>query len=320
MNTLGCAVLFLCASVLAVQQPPLFRTANHTIAVYATVRDASGHLVPHLTKDDFSVSDDGQRTDIVVFSNEPVPITVALMLDMSESMGPNYLEVRAAARAFIDALWEGDRATIGTFGAEVAVSPHLTSDKVILRRVAEEEIWPGGRTPMWNGLRAGMMALSGQPGRRVVVALTDGQEACPAFMYDRVPYPPGLLSEIDFRKSLNTELAGTLCVSAPDVARQAAMQGVMVYGVQFRGTGSAPDSIAHFQALIDESGGGRFALETNADLATTFARVVEELHHQYTIGFVPHALDGKAHHVTLRLKDPTLRVRTRNTYVAPLNS
>jgi hypothetical protein len=119
---------------------------------------------------------------------------------------------------------------------------------------------------------------------------------------------------------LNTDLAETLCVKAPDVARQAATQGFMVYGVQFRGTGSAPDSTADFQALIDESGGGRFELETNADLATTFARVVEELHHQYTIGFVPRALDGKAHRVSLRAKRPNLRVRTRTTYVAPLHS
>ena len=319
MNAPGRAALFLGASVLTLQQPPLFRTAIHTISVYATVRDSSGHLVPNLTKDDFSVSDDGQPSDIVVFSNEPVPITVALMLDMSNSMGPNFLEVRAAARAFIDALWEGDRATIGTFGAEVAVSPHLTSDKAILKRVAEEEIWPGGGTPMWNGLRAGMLALTGQPGRRVVVALTDGQEACPAAMYDRVvPSPPS--SKVDFLRSLNTELAGALCVTAPDVARQAAMQDFMVYGVQFRGPGSASDSVGNFQALIDESGGGRFELETNADLAATFARVVDELHHQYTIGFVPRALDGKTHRVSLRAKDPHLRVRTRKTYVAPVTS
>jgi len=117
---------------------------------------------------------------------------------------------------------------------------------------------------------------------------------------------------------LNTELARTLCATAPVVARQAAVQDVMVYGVQFRGSGSAPGSIPDFEALIDESGGGRFELATNADLAATFARVVEELHHQYTVGFVPHVLDGKQHRVSLRAKDPELRVRTRKTYVAPV--
>jgi VWFA-related protein len=320
MTSLSRAALCACASTMVLQQQPFFRMDVNTIAVYATVRDASGHLVPNLTKDDFTVTDDRQPADIVVFSNDPVPITVALMLDMSESMAGDYLQVRAAARAFVDELWEGDRATIGTFGAEVAVSPHLTSNKTTLKRIADEEVWPGGGTPLWSGLRAAMTALTGQPGRRVVLALTDGGEACPAPGYDRVPaihsQPPGrIIQTWEPRDALG------VCATGSEVERRAMMQEFMVYGVEFhRRRLVSPESVMRLHDIIDETGGGRFQLDTNADLAATFARVVEELHHQYTIGFVPHTLDGKEHRVDLRAKNPQLRARARKSYVAPIKS
>ena len=67
MSAIARAALCTCVYLLVLQQRPSFRTDVNTIAVYATVRDASGHLVPNLTKDDFTVTDDGQATDIVVF-------------------------------------------------------------------------------------------------------------------------------------------------------------------------------------------------------------------------------------------------------------
>ena len=60
MSTSARAALCTCAYLLVLQQRPSFRTDVNTIAVYATVRDATGHLVPNLTKDDFTVTDDGQ--------------------------------------------------------------------------------------------------------------------------------------------------------------------------------------------------------------------------------------------------------------------
>ena len=306
--------------MLVFQQRPFFRTDVNTVALYATVRDAGGHLVPNLTKDDFTISDDGQPADIVAFSNEPVPITVALMLDMSNSMAGDYVQVRAAAHAFVDELWEGDRATIGTFGAEVAVSPHLTSDKTILKRVADEEVWPGGGTPLWAGLRAAMVALTGQPGRRIVLVLTDGGEACPARAYDRLPaMASSTAGHLVATSETNAALDG-ICSTGPDEERRAVRQDFMVYGVEFRGIPAFSGSVARLHDIIDETGGGRFQLNTKADLDATFARVVEELHHQYTIGFVPHALDGKEHRVDLRSTNLQVRARARKTYVAPSKS
>src|SRR5471032_2155231 len=41
------------------------------------------------------------------------------------------------------------------------------------------------------------------------------------------------------------------------------------------------------------TGGGYFELKSTDDLPSTFRRVVDELHHQYVLGFAPTNLDGK---------------------------
>jgi hypothetical protein len=55
------------------------------------------------------------------------------------------------------------------------------------------------------------------------------------------------------------------------------------------------------------------------DLPSTFARVADELHHQYALGFTPGKLDGKMHDLTVRASQPDLTVRARKRYLASRN-
>lgn len=284
----ACAAVAALALLGASAQEPrtVFRSAVQTVVLHATVRGDDGRLVPDLTRDDFEVHDEGQPVGITVFSNDPQPITVVLLLDMSGSMVRHFMRVRDATQHFIDALHDDDRARIGTFGAEVALSPWLTGDKRILRRVLREELWPGGGTPMWSAIHAGMESLDGEPGRRVVLTLTDGMSGSGL---------PG------FRGS-----AGRARDKAED-------EGFMVYAIGIEG--SPLDS--SITTLADQTGGGHFRLEAGADLARTFLRVVDELRHQYVLGFTPPTADGKRHDVDVTVKKPGMRVRARRNYRAP---
>src|SRR5438067_13710596 len=96
---LGSALAALLAVGLAGQQP-VFRAGAQTVSVYATVRDRDGHLVPGLTKSAFQILDDGRPAAITTFSNDVLPATLALMLDMSTSMIGEHLRVRDAALHF----------------------------------------------------------------------------------------------------------------------------------------------------------------------------------------------------------------------------
>jgi hypothetical protein len=68
--------------------------------------------------------------------------------------------------------------------------------------------------------------------------------------------------------------------------------------------------------LAAESGGGYFELESTDDLGSTFARVADELHRQYAMGFSPEKLDGKTHKLEVRVKRPGMTARARKSYVA----
>ena len=159
MKSVAIVTGVLAVATLAPQQKPTFRSGVTTVEVYATIRADDGRLVTDLNREDFEIRDNGQAREVSVFSREIVPITVAVMLDMSGSQegGVNWL--RDAAHGFVDELRPGDRARIGSFGFEIAIGPRLTGDRNYLHQVLNEEIWPGGFTPLWAALDAAMTSL-----------------------------------------------------------------------------------------------------------------------------------------------------------------
>ena len=80
--------------------------------------------------------------------------------------------------------------------------------------------------------------------------------------------------------------------------------------------GPRPRTRSRLEKLALASGGGYFELTAARDLAATFTRVVDELHRQYLIGFVPQKLDGKFHRLDVRVRGAGLVIRARKSYVA----
>jgi Ca-activated chloride channel family protein len=276
-----------------------FRRETRTVAVHATVRDRDGRLVPNLTRDDFEILDDGKPAPITTFSNDLLPFTAVLLLDMSNSMVPHYFRVVAAAGHFINNLMPADRLRIGTLGREVALSPWLTSDRILLTRVLNEEVWPsGGGTPLWRASKAAMDSLAGEQGRRVILMLTDGLDS--GHEYNCTPLGTGPLAP-----------SGP-CATRAGVGKQAETEAFMFYAIGLEGRGLDPG----FTGIVRDTGGGYFRLSRDADLMSTFGRVADELHHQYVLGFSPTVLDGKTHRLDIRLARPGLTARARKSYVA----
>lgn len=276
--------LIVCAGVIGLQdQPARFRSSVRTIEIYTTVQAEDGRFVPGLTRDDFELFDNGKPQPITTFDNSPQKITVAAMFDMSNSMAREYWNVRAAGSAFVRALWPEDRARIGSFGAEGALSPLLTGDKVVLQRILDEELWPGGATPLWYATDMAMTALDREQGRRVILLVTDGDDESPF-----------------------------LRPSADDVRVHAERGGFIIYAIGLPGT----DLSVELSLLIDQTGGGRFLVGAHDDLGAAFVRAVEELHSQYLLGFSMPVADGKRHAVSVKVKRDGAKARGRKTYVA----
>jgi len=296
---------FLVVSVSAVtvvhfdaQQPreqQVFRSSVRTVTAYATVTHEDGRLVPDLTREDFEIRDNGRPQSITVFENGKVPITAAVMLDTSGSTQPIISLLRDGAVRFARALLPGDRAVVGSFGFEIAVSPHLTGDAATLEAVLREELWPGGPTPLWNALYAAMDALAEEPGRRVILVFTDGSDYTAGFRTDRHRNPSEVLA-------------------------RARDHEFMVYAIRpaREDTFLARRADVHSRLLdiVKESGGGFLDVGPGENLGQAFEKVATELRHQYLLGFSPEALDGRNHRLQVRVRKPGMRVRARTSYLA----
>ena len=285
---------------LAPQQPP-FRTTARTVAVYATVTDATGRLVPDLPRDAFEIYDNGQPQTVSVFSNAIQPITVVMMLDRSGSMRAHFALLEAAGEAFVRRLRPDDGARIGSFAWRVEIDPDgFTGSHKELLRILRMELQNDGPTPLWNAVDAAMTSLLARHGRRIVLVFSDGDD--------------------------NPANGKSDNASFGHVMARAQQENIMVYAVGLASslpprTGPAasrrrdgPDP--GLSVLAAETGGGYFELTRAEDLASTFARVADELHRQYALGFEPPLIDDQVHQLDVRVRGAGLRVRARRSYVA----
>ncbi len=331
-----------------------FRSGTHTVSIYATVIGPDGRLVTDLPQSSFEVFDNGVPQPLTVFANEVQPITIVVMLDRSASMSEKFGLVRDAARAFVEQLEAGDKARVGSFSTRIEIHPaDFTGDRAVLGEVLRRRLQDPGPTPLWKATAAAMDALAEEDGRRVVLVFTDGKDTPDlnaTIGYDDVRTRAQVEEVMVYAIGLSTEHC-TFATPAPLPGRVwyqwggrrpggGQMPGGPYGGIprpRFpRVTPPPPrvppvvgrpgsDSAPCFKSapdpelreLADEVGGGYFELDEDDDhLAATFARVADELHHQYVLAFTAPVLDGTMHSIDVRVSDPQLTVRARKSYMA----
>ena len=271
-------------------QRPTFRAPTVIVPVFVTVTDAEQRLVTDLEREDFEILDNNKPQPLVVFQNEPQPISVVVMLDTSGSMELNLPLVRAAAVQFLLRLFPGDKAKVGAFNDKVQIMPAFTPNRdALISQVHDLDF--GNGTHLWDAMVESLDGLKGVDGRRVVLIFTDGDD-----------------------QGSRT--------GRGDVLDRARDDEVMVYAIgleseYFNGQSrvrTKPDS--GLKRLAEETGGGYFELKKTTDLGQAFTRVAQELHSQYTLGFSPTVLDNKVHSLAVKLKTPGMTARARRNYVA----
>ena len=268
----------------------MFKSSIRTVPIYATVVDAGGRLVPDLQQSDFSILDNNKPADVTLFSNESQPFTAVVMLDTSASMTANLKLLNRAAEQFLLRLLPVDRAQVGAFNDKIQLSGEFTNDRDALIG-ALNDLYFGNPTRLNDGIAAGLDALQGIEGRRVVLVFTDGEDTS---------------SRIGFKK----------------VLERARDEEVMVYSIgleseYFNGMRVVKSRPSRdLRKISDETGGGYFELLKTADLAPTFTRVAQELRSQYLIGFAPASLDGRVHKLEVKVARPGMTVRARKSYLA----
>src|SRR5258708_6062986 len=156
---LACALIFalICGLAALPGVGPALRAQDSaaTIAVDVkvvtlpvTVRDKHGKIVSDLTKDDFTLQEDGRAQTIHYFSHEAnLPLTLGLLVDTSRSQ-TNVLDAeRNASRGFFDQMLvqPKDKAFLIHFDREVELLQDLTSSREKLLSALDLLKTPPGR-------------------------------------------------------------------------------------------------------------------------------------------------------------------------------
>ena len=286
------------------QQPPaepraVFKAGVARVTVAATVRDRRGRRITNLTEADFTLLDTGAPRKILEFSTDEAPVGLALLVDVSGSMG--VAERRNAsqetAKALVQWLTKDDQVGLYTFDRGLEeVEPLGASPDRVLDGLKKIDAY--GRTSVFDAVAETSRRLSKMAGpRRAVILLTDGDDNASTLTSAQVS---AIASGIDVPVYI------FLIVSPLDRAGKETVIEDKLEGMRNGALGS----------LARQTGGDILIPVTAEDRGVMTRDVVTELRHQYLMAFEPGGQTGW-HPLEVRTRRNDLIVRARSGYMVP---
>jgi Ca-activated chloride channel family protein len=298
--TAGLALAPVATLAQATAEPPMpiFRSGVELVTVSATVRDGKGRLVTDLTRLDFEMYDRGVLRPVSEFRAEPMPVSLAILFDVSGSMSVAARATAAKFAAYHLLAWlqDGrDEAALFAFDSRLHEVAPFTVDMRALKSTLGE-VDPFGATSLHDAIADAARHVAERTGRRrAVVVLTDGVDTASV-------------------------------LTAAEVSGKAAAIDVPVYAIATvvgiddptseRGVPTRPRETANgtIEDLARWTGGALYYASTPASASQAARAVIDELRHSYLLAFEPGVEKGW-HPIEIRAKRKDLVVRTRGGYV-----
>ena len=142
-----------------------------TVPVVVSSRD--GKYIPDLTKEEFTLREDGTPQQIAFLATVNAPFHVVLLLDTSASTKEKLGMIQRAATTFVEQLNSSDKVKVISFDDRVRDWNDFSSDKALLRSVISQTT-PGEGTKVYDAFEQGLNSLRPVSGRRAMVIFTDG--------------------------------------------------------------------------------------------------------------------------------------------------
>jgi VWFA-related protein len=282
------------------------------VSVLASVRDKKGALIPNLTKEDFTILEDGKPQPIKYFTKETdLPLTVGLLVDVSRSQENLIgIEQSAASQFFTQVLRKKDLAFLIMFGEETELlqdytsSPRLLTEGLKQLRVSSgaSGIHPGPvptisqprGTVLYDAVYlAANEKLKGEVGRKVIVVITDG---------------------VDQGSRMSRNQAIEAAQKADAVIYSIDYSDPSAYGM-FGGGGGGEGEL---RKMSEETGGHVYKVDRRHSLNDVFKELQEEMRSQYSIGYTPtnETKDGGYRKIDIKLANKDLKPQARKGYYA----
>ena len=311
--------LVLLASPLFPQQkpaddlPPPITVDVDIVNILASVHDKHGGLIANLSKDDFTVLEDGKPQTIKYFTRETdVPLTIGLLVDVSASQR-NLIDIerRAAHQFFSQVLRKKDEAFLISFGEDSELlqdytnSPRLLQDGLNQLRVNSGTSGLGpGPVPTISQPRGTVLydavylaareKLRPEVGRKAIVLITDGVDQG---------------SKLNIRDAIEAAQKADAVVYSIDYSDPSAYGG----GIFFGGV-----SDSALRRISEETGGRVFHVDRKHTLDDVFKQLQDEMRSQYAIGYTHTnpTKDGSFRRLDVKVSDKNLKVQARKGYYA----
>jgi Ca-activated chloride channel homolog len=252
------------------------------VLVDATIKTKAGQILGDLKKSDFEVREDGVSQNVQIFSRDELPVNVALVLDLSDSIGPFLGPLRDAATTALAALKPEDEVALFTFATEAQLRAPFTNDKTkVAAQINAFKV--GGATNINDGIfvAAKYLLTAPQKGRRVIILISD----------DVGTYAGG---------------EGTHDIITELIASDAVLYNLKIPGYNPPGTflaASMEKGLVNIRKVMDQTGGEVFDVQNVTNLDAVFRALIERIKTRYTLGYYTKAsaAEGKPHKLDLRL-------------------
>jgi Ca-activated chloride channel family protein len=284
--------LVLAAFAVCGVQAQTFRGSVTTVEIPVTVTDNNNRLITGLTKDDFEVFEDGDPEPITQFSDQRTPVSVGVLLDVSDSMrGQPIVDARGALDRFMGELLErDDEAFVGAFNHLPRVLVPWTAPPSRLSGRLESER-PTGGTAIYDAIAASMSMFGRrQRTRAAMIVISDGADTASDHS---LPQTRELLRRSD---------AFVYAIAIDSATEQRVSTRVN------------PEAL---REITGPSGGYTEVVRTSLDLGPATQRIAEELNSQYTLAYATtRPQDGSWRTIRVRVRNRDYIARARRGYFA----
>jgi Ca-activated chloride channel homolog len=273
-----------------------YRISVDLVNVSCSVWDRNTNsFITNLTREAFSVYEDNEKQEIKNFVRETnLPLTLALLVDTSESVAPKLKFEQEAAIAFFQSiLREKDRALLVEFNSSVDLVQDFTSDPNKLAKQIRTLKAAGG-TALFDAIYSICdEKLIRESGRKAIVILSDGEDQSSSVSLQQA-YEMALMAETTIF-SISTSQGG------------------------YFGVGESKGGDRILKQLAEETGGRTFFPFKVEEMDDSFRQINQELRSQYNIGYLSSnpKRDGTYRKLKIELQEKGLKLNYRKGYIAP---
>lgn len=278
----------------AFARPPQqrFETEIEVVTVTVAVTDAEGRLVTDLAQDEFELFEDGRPQTITQFTHDRAPVSLAVLLDVSDSMvGLRLADARQALDRFLfELLSRDDEYALVLFNHQPTIAASWTDDPARVTPALDAMRGWGG-TAIYDAVNATLPLLDKRRRQRgAAVVISDGADTA---------------SDVPLRDLRSRLLRTDAFVYAIGIDRddpRALRTRINPYSLR---------------QITDDTGGYTEVVKDTSELGAATARLADELNKQYTLGYTPgRAPDSQFHGIRVRVRRAGHRVRARRGYIA----